>query len=30
LALHDGRIGSMGEAEMLHDTLERRDIETAS
>jgi hypothetical protein len=29
-ALHDGRIGSMGEAKVLHDTLERHDIEAGS
>jgi hypothetical protein len=27
LVLHDGRIRSMGEAEMLDDTLEQHDIE---
>ncbi|MGH2595863.1 MAG: hypothetical protein ACRDH7_07860 [Actinomycetota bacterium] len=29
-ALYDGRIGSMGEVNVLHDTLERRDVQAAS
>jgi hypothetical protein len=30
LALHDGRIGSMGEAKAFHDTLDRHENTAAS